>query len=184
MTCDCTKQVSPTVNNYKHSETCQYKRQGLDCVDDCNTVKSCHYTSKVWTWKVAVNVLRLTNIQDKVWNWYSCVCTQASLKWKETTLDTNKQNVSSQIAAMNAATAQVVTLTSGECFVLCGFLIGRNTSDLCVSYKYLVLKCVKMYSLWICFPLWPWCSFISDTNSFPNLFNFIHLVRKKSIKNM
>lgn len=38
----------------------------------------------------------------------------ASLKWKETTLDTNKQNVSSQIAAMNAATAQVVTLTSGK----------------------------------------------------------------------
>nr|CAD7594785.1 unnamed protein product [Timema genevievae] len=37
----------------------------------------------------------------------------ASLKWKETTLDTNKQSVSSQIAAMNAATAQVVTLTSG-----------------------------------------------------------------------
>lgn len=37
----------------------------------------------------------------------------ASIKWKETTLDTNKQNVSSQIAAMNAATAQVVTLTSG-----------------------------------------------------------------------
>ncbi|PNF41180.1 Talin-1 [Cryptotermes secundus] len=37
-----------------------------------------------------------------------------SLKWKETTLDTNKQNVSSQIAAMNAATAQVVTLTSGS----------------------------------------------------------------------
>lgn len=38
---------------------------------------------------------------------------QASIKWKETTLDTNKQSVSSQIAAMNAATAQVVTLTSG-----------------------------------------------------------------------
>lgn len=38
----------------------------------------------------------------------------ASLKWKETTLDANKQNVSSQIAAMNAATAQVVTLTSGK----------------------------------------------------------------------
>ncbi|XP_049847483.1 talin-1 isoform X1 [Schistocerca gregaria] len=37
----------------------------------------------------------------------------ASLKWKESTLDTNKQSVSSQIAAMNAATAQVVTLTSG-----------------------------------------------------------------------
>ncbi|EEB19421.1 Talin-2, putative [Pediculus humanus corporis] len=38
----------------------------------------------------------------------------ASVKWKEDTLDTNKQNVSSQIAAMNAATAQVVTLTSGN----------------------------------------------------------------------
>ncbi|XP_037077227.1 LOW QUALITY PROTEIN: talin-2-like [Pollicipes pollicipes] len=36
-----------------------------------------------------------------------------SLKWKETTMDTNKQSVSSQLAAMNAATAQVVTLTSG-----------------------------------------------------------------------
>jgi len=39
---------------------------------------------------------------------------QASLKWKQTQLDTNKQNVSSQIAAMNAATASVVTLTSGK----------------------------------------------------------------------
>ena len=29
------------------------------------------------------------------------------------TVDTNKQNVTSQTAAMNAATAQVVTLTSG-----------------------------------------------------------------------
>ncbi|XP_073980591.1 talin_middle and talin-RS domain-containing protein rhea isoform X4 [Rhodnius prolixus] len=38
----------------------------------------------------------------------------ASRKWKETTVDTNKQNVSSQLAAMNAATAQVVTLTSGS----------------------------------------------------------------------
>jgi len=37
----------------------------------------------------------------------------ASVKWKQTQLDTNKQNVSSQIAAMNAATASVVTLTSG-----------------------------------------------------------------------
>ncbi|XP_049817811.1 talin-2 isoform X3 [Aethina tumida] len=37
----------------------------------------------------------------------------ASMKWKEVTLDTRKQNVGSQIAAMNAATAQVVTLTSG-----------------------------------------------------------------------
>lgn len=37
----------------------------------------------------------------------------ASKKWKQVTLDTRKQNVGSQIAAMNAATAQVVTLTSG-----------------------------------------------------------------------
>ncbi|XP_050529249.1 talin-1-like isoform X2 [Daktulosphaira vitifoliae] len=37
-----------------------------------------------------------------------------SIKLKETTIDSNKQNISSQIAALNAATAQVVTLTSGE----------------------------------------------------------------------
>ncbi|XP_017774741.1 PREDICTED: talin-2 isoform X2 [Nicrophorus vespilloides] len=37
-----------------------------------------------------------------------------SKKWKQVTLDTKKQNVGSQIAAMNAATAQVVTLTSGN----------------------------------------------------------------------
>lgn len=37
----------------------------------------------------------------------------ASLRWIEQTIDTHKQNVGSQIAEMNAATAQVVTLTSG-----------------------------------------------------------------------
>ncbi|KAK9884059.1 hypothetical protein WA026_004996 [Henosepilachna vigintioctopunctata] len=37
----------------------------------------------------------------------------SSMKWKQVTLDTRKQNVGSSIAAMNAATAQVVTLTSG-----------------------------------------------------------------------
>ncbi|CAN7940440.1 unnamed protein product, partial [Ixodes hexagonus] len=37
----------------------------------------------------------------------------ASLQWKQQSLDTRKQNLTSQIAAMNAATAQVVTLTSG-----------------------------------------------------------------------
>ncbi|XP_066588503.1 talin-1 isoform X2 [Prorops nasuta] len=37
----------------------------------------------------------------------------ASLRWIEQTIDTHKQSVGSQIAAMNAATAQVVTLTSG-----------------------------------------------------------------------
>ncbi|XP_050295854.1 talin-1 isoform X2 [Anthonomus grandis grandis] len=38
----------------------------------------------------------------------------ASKKWKQVTLDTSKQNVGSQIAAMNAATAQVVTLTLAQ----------------------------------------------------------------------
>uniref|UniRef100_A0A6A7G0J5 Talin-2-like isoform X3 n=2 Tax=Hirondellea gigas TaxID=1518452 RepID=A0A6A7G0J5_9CRUS len=36
----------------------------------------------------------------------------ASVRWKQVTLDSNKQTVTSQIAAMNAATAEVVTLTS------------------------------------------------------------------------
>nr|XP_037279500.1 talin-2-like isoform X2 [Rhipicephalus microplus] len=36
----------------------------------------------------------------------------ASLQWRQSHLDTHRQNVSSQIAAMNAATAQVVTLTA------------------------------------------------------------------------
>lgn len=36
----------------------------------------------------------------------------ASVKWKQVTLDSNKQTVTSQLAAMNAATAEVVTLTS------------------------------------------------------------------------
>ena len=38
----------------------------------------------------------------------------ASLRWIEQTIDTHKQNIESQIAAMNAATAEVVTLTSGS----------------------------------------------------------------------
>ncbi|XP_018022014.1 talin-2 isoform X3 [Hyalella azteca] len=36
----------------------------------------------------------------------------ASVRWKQVTLDSSKQTVTSQIAAMNAATAEVVTLTS------------------------------------------------------------------------
>ncbi|XP_044738316.1 talin-1 isoform X2 [Chrysoperla carnea] len=36
----------------------------------------------------------------------------ASIQWREVTLDTKKHNVTAHIAAMNAATAQVVTLTS------------------------------------------------------------------------
>lgn len=38
---------------------------------------------------------------------------QASKKWKEDQLDLSKQKVSSQVSAMSAATAQIVTLTSG-----------------------------------------------------------------------
>ncbi|XP_078580001.1 talin-1-like isoform X28 [Branchiostoma floridae x Branchiostoma japonicum] len=38
----------------------------------------------------------------------------ASLKWKQNTLDVSKQNVTSQLAAMSAATASVVTLTSDD----------------------------------------------------------------------
>ncbi|XP_042904301.1 talin-2 isoform X1 [Parasteatoda tepidariorum] len=37
----------------------------------------------------------------------------ASIQWKQNQMDVKKQNVSSQLAAMNAATAQVITLTSG-----------------------------------------------------------------------
>jgi talin len=39
---------------------------------------------------------------------------QHTRKWKETTVDTKKQNVQTQIAAMSAATAHVVTLTSTD----------------------------------------------------------------------
>lgn len=40
----------------------------------------------------------------------------ASVQWKQNTMDVKKQSVSSQLAAMNAATAQVITLTSGTVF--------------------------------------------------------------------
>lgn len=39
-------------------------------------------------------------------------CDPASMKWKQTTMNNNKQGISSHLAAMNAATAQVVSLTS------------------------------------------------------------------------
>ncbi|CAL1533836.1 unnamed protein product, partial [Lymnaea stagnalis] len=39
---------------------------------------------------------------------------QASKKWRENQLDLSRQKVGSQLSAMNAATAQLVTLTSGE----------------------------------------------------------------------
>ncbi|XP_067653820.1 talin-1-like isoform X2 [Haliotis asinina] len=38
----------------------------------------------------------------------------ASKKWRENQLDLNRQKVGSQLSAMNAATAQLVTLTSGK----------------------------------------------------------------------
>ena len=72
------------------------------------------------------------SIVDKLCCWH-VTWLQASLKWKQNQLDTNKQNVSSQIAAMNAATASVITLTSGTvlsthfCFVL---------SLICLFYYY------------------------------------------------
>ena len=46
----------------------------------------------------------------------------ASVRWKQVTLDSNKQTVTSQIAAMNAATAEVVTLTSCKILVTLFFL--------------------------------------------------------------
>lgn len=39
---------------------------------------------------------------------------QASKKWRENQLDLSRQKVGSQLSAMNAATAQLVTLTSGD----------------------------------------------------------------------
>ncbi len=39
---------------------------------------------------------------------------QASMKWKQTTLDVSRQNVSSALAAMLASTASVITLTGGD----------------------------------------------------------------------
>jgi talin len=36
----------------------------------------------------------------------------ASIQWKTNMIDVNRQNVTSHLSAMNAATAQVVTLTS------------------------------------------------------------------------
>lgn len=38
----------------------------------------------------------------------------ASQQWKETAIKNNKQSVSSRLAAMNAATAQIISMTSGE----------------------------------------------------------------------
>lgn len=38
----------------------------------------------------------------------------ASQQWKETAIKNNKQSVSSRLAAMNAATAQILSLTSGD----------------------------------------------------------------------
>ena len=37
---------------------------------------------------------------------------KASLQWKENMIDVNRQNVTSHLSAMNAATAQIVTLTA------------------------------------------------------------------------
>ena len=42
---------------------------------------------------------------------YKILFFQASRKWRENTLDLSRQKVSAQLSAMNAATAQIVTLT-------------------------------------------------------------------------
>ena len=39
---------------------------------------------------------------------------QASRKWRENNLDLSRQKVSAQLSAMNAATAQLVTLTGTD----------------------------------------------------------------------
>ena len=39
---------------------------------------------------------------------------QVSIKWKQTTLDVSRQNVSSAVAAMLASTASIITLTQGD----------------------------------------------------------------------
>ena len=41
-------------------------------------------------------------------------CFQASLKWKQNTLDLSRQNVASRLAALSASCASIVTLTSGK----------------------------------------------------------------------
>ena len=75
------------------------------------------------------------------------------MKWKQNQLDTNKQNVSSQIAAMNAATASVITLTSGTvlsthfCFVL---------SLICLFYYYyLFFFSFALFSVLFIFTFYP-----------------------------
>jgi len=39
---------------------------------------------------------------------------QSTMRWKQTTLDVSRQNVSSALAAMLAATASIITLTGGD----------------------------------------------------------------------
>lgn len=61
----------------------------------------------------------------------------ASIKWKQVTLDSNKQTVTSQIAAMNAATAEVVTLTSCKFVLVAGegsfpYLLCYGIPQVCV----------------------------------------------------
>lgn len=63
----------------------------------------------------------------------------ASIKWKQVTLDSNKQTVTSQIAAMNAATAEVVTLTSCKLPVLYFVYSGQEFLHL-LSRKYLFAR--------------------------------------------
>ena len=39
---------------------------------------------------------------------------QASKQWRQNTIDVNKQNIQSQLSAMSAATAGIISQTSGD----------------------------------------------------------------------
>lgn len=57
----------------------------------------------------------------------------ASLKWIAQTMVTHKQNVGTQIAEMNAATAQVVTLTSGSAEEVDHTAVGEAISTIATN---------------------------------------------------
>ena len=61
------------------------------------------------------------------------LCVQASLKWKQTTLDVSRQNVSSALAAMLASTASVITLTGGDPTETNYTAVGSAVTTMCVT---------------------------------------------------
>ena len=100
---------------------------------------------------VTINTELQSIFEDK-WKVYS-VCPQASHKWREDQKDMSKQKVGSQLSAMNAATAQVVTLTSNgpdeTDYTAVGSAVQMMWVLMCCRLKdclaaYLVLICRKM----------------------------------------